>query len=136
MTSSTCDSSLLLQRFSEVGGALAQFVEQPRVLDGDDGLGGKVDQQIDMFPLKRADYCSGYYNRAERLALADQGHPGDTMMAARTCDLATSNKLIARVLHIVDADGSHVANGTSRYRKTIQRECQRPMNLAKPSKVS
>ena len=33
---------LLLQRLCEVGGALAQFVEQPRVLDGDDGLGGKV----------------------------------------------------------------------------------------------
>ena len=40
---------LLLQRFRKVGGALAevrgalaQFVEQPRVLDGNDGLGGEV----------------------------------------------------------------------------------------------
>ena len=32
---------LLLQRF-------AQFVEQPRVLDGDDGLIGKVREQADL----------------------------------------------------------------------------------------
>src|SRR6202035_5921230 len=33
---------LLLQR-------LPQFVEQPRVLDGDDGLGGEIRQQLDLF---------------------------------------------------------------------------------------
>ena len=32
---------LLLQRLGEIVGALAQFVEQPRVLDGDDGLAAK-----------------------------------------------------------------------------------------------
>ena len=48
-------SRLLLQRFREVSGALAevvgaltQFVEQPRVLDGDDGLGGEVRDQLDL----------------------------------------------------------------------------------------
>ena len=42
-------SGLLLQRLSEVSsalakviGALPQFVEQPHVLDGDDGLGAEV----------------------------------------------------------------------------------------------
>ena len=33
---------LLLQRLGEIVGALAQLVEQPRVLDGDHGLGGEV----------------------------------------------------------------------------------------------
>ena len=33
---------LLLQRLGEIVGALAQLVEQPRVLDGDDGLRGEV----------------------------------------------------------------------------------------------
>ena len=33
---------LLLQRFGEIVGALAQLAEQPRVLDGDHGLGGEV----------------------------------------------------------------------------------------------
>ena len=33
---------LLLQRFAQIIRALAQLVEQPCVLDGDDGLGGEV----------------------------------------------------------------------------------------------
>ena len=33
---------LLLQRLGQIVGALAQLVEQPRVLDGDDGLGGEI----------------------------------------------------------------------------------------------
>ena len=32
---------LLLQRLGQIVGALAQLVEQPRVLDGDHGLGGE-----------------------------------------------------------------------------------------------
>ena len=39
---------LLLQRLAEIVGALAQLVEQPRVLDGDDGLGGEVLHQLDL----------------------------------------------------------------------------------------
>ena len=33
---------LLLQRLAQIVGALTQFVEQPRVLDGDDGLRREV----------------------------------------------------------------------------------------------
>ena len=39
---------LLLQRFGEIVGALAQLVEQPRVLDGDDGLRGEVLDQLNL----------------------------------------------------------------------------------------
>ena len=39
---------LLLQRFGEIVGALAQLVEQARVLDGDDGLRGEVLHQLDL----------------------------------------------------------------------------------------
>src|SRR5215472_14891818 len=39
---------LLLQRFAEVGGALVQLVEEPPVLDGDDGLIGKGFNQRDL----------------------------------------------------------------------------------------
>ena len=39
---------LLLQRLGEIVGALAQLVEQPRVLDGDDRLGGEVLHQFDL----------------------------------------------------------------------------------------
>ena len=39
---------LLLQRFRKIIGALAQLIEQPRVLDGDDGLGSEVLNQLDL----------------------------------------------------------------------------------------
>ena len=40
--------------FAEIVGALAQLVEQPRVLDGDDRLGGEVLHQLDLFVRERA----------------------------------------------------------------------------------
>src|SRR5215469_15130128 len=40
--------SLLLQGFSEIIGALAQLVEQPRVLDGDDRLRGEVFNEFNL----------------------------------------------------------------------------------------
>jgi hypothetical protein len=39
---------LLLERLAEIVRALAQLVEQARVLDGDDGLLGKIAHQLDM----------------------------------------------------------------------------------------
>ena len=42
-----------LQRF-------AQLVEQPRVLDGDDGLRGEVGEQLDLLVAKRAEPPAGY----------------------------------------------------------------------------
>ena len=44
---------LLLEGFCQVSGALAQFVEQPRVLNGDDGLGGEILNQRDLLVGKR-----------------------------------------------------------------------------------
>ena len=34
--------------FAQIVGALAQFVEQPRILDGDDGLRGEVRHKLDL----------------------------------------------------------------------------------------
>jgi len=46
-----CRGGLLLQRF-------AQFVEQPRVLDSDDGLGGKIFNELDLFLGEGADFLA------------------------------------------------------------------------------
>ena len=50
---------LLLQRFAEIVGALAQLVEQPGVLDGDDGLGGEVLHQLDLLVGEGAHLLGG-----------------------------------------------------------------------------
>jgi hypothetical protein len=39
---------LLLESFAQIVSALAQLIEQPRVLDGDDGLGGEILDQLDL----------------------------------------------------------------------------------------
>src|SRR6516165_7084454 len=43
----------LLQGLGEVAGTLAQLIEQPRILDGDNGLCGEVLQQRDLLVCKR-----------------------------------------------------------------------------------
>ena len=46
---------LLLQRFGKIVGALAQLVEQPRVLDRDDGLVGEILDELDLLVGERPD---------------------------------------------------------------------------------
>ena len=55
-----------LERFGEVGrafaevvGAQAQFVEQSRILDGDDGLRRKIIHQLDLLIGKRTNFFTG-----------------------------------------------------------------------------
>src|SRR6266536_1303869 len=45
---------LLLQGFAQIFRSLSQFVEQPRVLDGDDGLVCKTRDQLDLLVGERA----------------------------------------------------------------------------------
>src|SRR6516164_5175205 len=58
---------LLLQR-------LPQFIEQPRVLDGDDGLRGEVLHQCDLFIGERPHLLSIHINRADELAFLEHWH--------------------------------------------------------------
>src|SRR6516165_11839704 len=48
-------SRLLLKRFAQIIRALAQLVEQARILDCDHGLGGEVCQQLDL-PVSERPY--------------------------------------------------------------------------------
>ena len=55
MTLSTSVVAVCCSSDSQIVGALAQLVEQPRVLDGDDGLRGEVLHQLDLLVGERAD---------------------------------------------------------------------------------
>ena len=65
---------LLLQRLGEIVGALAQFVEQPRVLDGDDGLGGEVLYQLDLLVGERPHLLAVDGDGADQLVLLEHRH--------------------------------------------------------------
>src|SRR5262245_9482733 len=60
-------SRLLLQRFGEIVRALAQFLQKSRILDGDDGLGGKVRHQLDMLACERPDLLAIDVDCADQL---------------------------------------------------------------------
>src|SRR5262249_43537128 len=65
---------LLLQRLREIVRALAQLVEQSRVLDGDHSLRGKVLHQFDLFVGERAHLRTIHVDRADKLALFKHRH--------------------------------------------------------------
>ena len=60
--------------FGEIVGALAQFVEQPRVLDGDDGLGGEVLHQLDLLVGERAHLLAVDGDGADQLVVLEHRH--------------------------------------------------------------
>ena len=47
----------------------AQFVEQPRVLDGDDGLGGEILHQLNLLVGERADFLAVDGDGADQFVL-------------------------------------------------------------------
>ena len=74
--------SLLLQRLREVGcafgevrGALAQFVEKPRVLDGNDGLSSKVLKQLNLLVVEGANFMTDKKNAPIISLLFNNGTP-------------------------------------------------------------
>src|SRR5262249_32001194 len=63
---------LLLQRLAQIVRALTQLVEQPRVLDGDDRLGGKGFDEPDLLVVERGHIAVHGANHADHRAVADQ----------------------------------------------------------------
>ena len=67
MTLSTSEVAVCCSSDSEIVGALAQLVEQPRVLDGDDGLRGEVLHQLDLLVGERPDFLAVDGDGADQL---------------------------------------------------------------------
>src|SRR5262249_57173202 len=67
--------SLLLKRF-------AQLIEEPRVLDGDDGLGGKVLNQLDLLVCKWTNLLSVKKNSPLDFIVLEQRYAQDSADAA------------------------------------------------------
>src|SRR5262249_25238894 len=65
--------SLLLQRLAQIVGALAQLVQQPGVLDRDDGLCSEILQQLDLLLGEWTHFLAVDVNGAGQFALLEQG---------------------------------------------------------------
>ena len=64
---------LLLQGLGEVGVLGLQLGEQPRVLDGDDGLIGEGGDNVDLFVGERADLRPPHEEQSDELVLSQHG---------------------------------------------------------------
>ena len=108
-------SGLLLQQFP-------QLVEEPRVLDGDDGLIGEGLEQGDLSLGEELDLGAAQRDRADRDAFPHQGHAKDGVdtPASRVC--AAFGKFVDLGLHISKMNGPPVEDGSARYRPADQRE--------------
>ena len=48
---------------------MAQLIEQARVLDGDDGLGGKILNQINLLVGERSNYLAVDHERTDKIVI-------------------------------------------------------------------
>jgi hypothetical protein len=65
---------LLLQGFAQIIRALPQLVEEPRVLDGDDGLGGEILDKLDLLIGERPDFLAVNDNGTNQLRVFQHRH--------------------------------------------------------------
>ena len=70
----------LLLQDCQIVGALAQLVEQPRVLDGDDRLGGEVLNQLDLLVGEWPHLLTINADRTDQLILLEHRHDEDGPM--------------------------------------------------------
>ena len=65
---------MLLQRLGKIVGALAQLVEQSRVLDGNDGLRCEVFYKLGLFVRERSYLLAEDDNRSDQVVLLEHRH--------------------------------------------------------------
>ena len=76
-------SRLLFQCLAQISCALTQFIEQPRVLDGDDSLGGKVLHQRNLLIAERADFLPIDVDGADQFGFLKHRHHDKATHAAK-----------------------------------------------------
>src|SRR5664279_4391939 len=72
-TKNLSSGRLIFQRLGEVVSALAQLFEQPRVLDGDDGLGSEVRHERNLLVGKGPDLLAENDERADYFVILEHG---------------------------------------------------------------
>ena len=74
MTFSTSEVAVCCSSARKIVGALAQLVEQARVLDGDDGLRGEVLDQLDLLVGEGPHFLAIDRDRADQLVVLEHRH--------------------------------------------------------------
>src|SRR5262249_36429476 len=65
---------LLLQGFAQVIGTLTQFIEEPRVLDGDDRLGGEICHQLNLLVREGTNFLTKDDDGSNQVIVLEHRH--------------------------------------------------------------
>src|SRR5262245_245939 len=110
----------MLQGLAQFRVALAEFFEQPDVLDGDYGLRGESFEKCDLFLRERLDYSTTNDDDANRLMLAHEGRCEDRSDAEALGHGGAFRKLFCGDSeHIFNVDYIAVDDRTANRRATI-----------------
>src|SRR5215510_15937678 len=114
---------LLLQRFGEIVGALAQFVKQSRVLNGDNGLIGEILDQLDLLVSEWLHFRARQSQNADGGAFAQHWNAEHGAEAAQPLGLGPN--MISVDTHVRDMNGPTFQQRYSRGRATFRlyRDC-------------
>ena len=122
MTWSTSDVAVCCSSdFSELARALLLRLEQPHVLDRDDGLIGERRQKSDVLLLERSHLGTADQDGAKRAAFADQRHGEDGTMSEPDRQFPPERELVAGILQVGDVDRLQIADGAAGHRGAVQR---------------
>jgi hypothetical protein len=113
---------LLLQRLAQIVGALTQLIEQPCVLDGDDGLVGERPEQPALLVRERTGVGPQDAERADGNIAAQHRHGRHRAIAGRQ-EIARSDCQFRR--HVLGVGNIHdpaIENGRARYVRARERQ--------------
>src|SRR4029453_15711104 len=100
--------------------ALLEFLEQPAVLDGDDGLVGEGSYEIDLLIGKTIDFVSPKVKHTNHNAVSQQRHP---QQGAVTLNMLQFLQLIVRISEkILDLNRATLQCPPASYGTPIRRE--------------
>jgi hypothetical protein len=100
----------LLQRFGEIGRALAQLIKQSRVLDGDDGLIGESLEQGDLSLSEELRLDAAQRDHSNCDTFSHQRDVKAGAEAQASCVFASYRKFVPLGLEISNVDGPFIEN--------------------------
>jgi len=105
---------LLLQCLGKIVRALAQFIEQPRVLNGDDGLGSKGPEKRNLFLCERLNFTTSNLDCSDRDSLTQQRNTSRRPVSQPPRDGASFGKVLGLRLEVNYMNGAPLENGAAR----------------------
>src|SRR5439155_26305618 len=89
------------------------FLEQPDILDGDDGLVGESVEQLDLLGGEGPNLEAADNERADRLRIAQEGNRKDCAMTLAHCVGTAFGEFLALREKVVDVHGNAIDNSAS-----------------------